>query len=75
MEEIKRDTGRIRTAVSRTGINEIWVKNGCGKILKANIISSTERNIKRVREDILQWLPFQVLKEIKYGYGFRPGRN
>ena len=34
------------------------------------MLSSTGRNKERVREDILQGLPFLVLEEIKYGYGF-----
>ena len=33
------------------------------------MVSCTGRNEKCVREDVLQWLPFAVLEEIKYGYG------
>ena len=32
------------------------------------MVSHTGRNKKWVREDILQWLPFPVLEEIKYEY-------
>ena len=33
------------------------------------MVSRTERNKKLVRGDILQWLPFPVLEEIKNWYG------
>ena len=37
--------------------------------------SRTGRNKKRVREDILEWLPFPVLGEIKYGCKFPYGKK
>ena len=46
-----------------------------GKILRANNVFIAGINKKSVREDILQWLPYPVLVEIKYGNGFPYGKN
>ena len=41
-----------------------------GKLLKANMVSRTERQKIGTKKNILQWLPFPVLEEIKHAYGF-----
>ena len=69
--------------VFRTWKELIRVRFPYGNIVKGRGREGTEggygfpywKTDKNVCEDILQWLPFPALPDMKYRYGFRRGRK